>query len=279
MAKIGEYNSLRVKKLVPFGVYLDGGEHGEILMPARYVPQGCKEDDIVDVFVYLDSEDRIIATTEKPYATVGEFALLKVVAISRMGAFMDWGLPKDLLVPYREQKKEMKEGEEYVVFIYFDFESKRLAASAKIEKFLDNTLPEYVIGQEVDLIIVNETDLGFNAIIDQCHTGILYKNEVFQPLKKGDRLKGYVKKVREDEKIDLILQKPGYEKIDSISQAILDKLNQNNGYIAITDKSDPDDIYNLFQISKKTFKKAIGNLYRERLVSLEDDGIRLIPKR
>ncbi|BDX37384.1 GntR family transcriptional regulator [Tenuifilaceae bacterium CYCD] len=279
MAKIGEYNSLRVKKLVPFGVYLDGGEHGEILMPVRYVPQGCKEDDIVDVFVYLDSEDRIIATTEKPYATVGEFALLKVVAISRMGAFMDWGLPKDLLVPYREQKKEMKEGEEYIVFIYFDFESKRLAASAKIERFLDNTLPEYVIGQEVDLIIINESDLGFNAIIDQTHTGVLYKNEVFQPLKKGDRLKGYIKKVREDEKIDLILQKPGYEKVDSVSQAILDKLNQNNGYIAITDKSDPDDIYNLFQISKKTFKKAIGNLYRERLVSLEDEGIRLIKKK
>jgi len=279
MAKIGEYNSLPVKKLVPFGVYLDGGEHGEILMPMRYVPKGCKEGDVVDVFIYLDSEDRIIATTEKPYATVGEFALLRVVAISKIGAFMDWGLPKDLLVPYREQKREMKEGAEYVVYIYFDFESKRIVASAKIEKFLDNTPPEYVIGQEVDLIIINESDLGFNAIIDQAHTGVLYKNEVFQPLKRGDRLKGYIKKVREDEKIDLILQKPGYEKIDSISQAILDKLDLNNGYIAITDKSDPDDIYNLFQISKKTFKKAIGSLYRERLISLEDEGIRLVKKK
>ncbi|MGE0078546.1 MAG: S1 RNA-binding domain-containing protein [Bacteroidales bacterium] len=276
MAKIGEYNCLRVKKLVPFGVYLDGEDHGEILMPSRYVPQDCKVDDMVDVFIYLDSEDRIIATTEKPYAIVGEFALLRVVAISKMGAFMDWGLPKDLLVPFREQKKEMREGEEYIVFIYFDFESKRIVASAKIEKFLDNTLPEFTIGQEVDLIIINESDLGFNAIIDQTHTGVIYKNEVFQPLKKGDKLKGYIKKVREDEKIDLVLQKPGYEKVDSVSQEILEKLRQNNGFIAITDKSDPDDIYNFFHISKKTFKKAVGNLYRERLISLEDNGIRLI---
>ncbi len=275
MVKIGEYNSLRVKKEVPFGVYLDGGDQGEILMPTRYVPAGCKVDDTVEVFVYLDSEDRIIATTEKPYAIVGEFAYLKVVSVARMGAFLDWGLPKDLFVPFREQKQEMEVDKSYLVFIYFDFDSKRLAASAKIEKFLDNTIPDYTIGQEVDLIIINESDLGFNAIINGNHTGVIYKNEVFQPLAKGDRLKGYIKKVREDEKIDLILQKPGYEKVDAISQSILDVLKKNNGYLAVTDKSDPDEIYGLFQISKKTFKKAIGSLYRDRLISIEEEGIRL----
>ena len=275
MVKIGEYSSLKVKKEVPFGVYLDGGELGEILMPTRYVLSGCKVDDTVEVFVYLDSEDRIIATTEKPYATVGEFAFLKVVSVARMGAFLDWGLPKDLFVPFREQKQEMEVGKSYLVFIYFDFDSKRLAASAKIEKFLDNTIPDYVIGQEVDLIIINESDLGFNAIVNGNHTGVLYKNEVFQPLSKGDKLKAYIKKVREDEKIDLILQKPGYEKVDAISQSILDVLKQNNGYLAVTDKSDPDEIYGLFQISKKTFKKAIGSLYKDRLISIEEAGIRL----
>ena len=169
----------------------------------------------------------------------------------------------------------MEVDKSYLVFIYFDFDSKRLVASAKIEKFLDNTIPDYVIGQEVDLIIINESDLGFNAIVNGNHTGVLYKNEVFQALAKGDRLKGYIKKVREDEKIDLILQKPGYEKVDAISQSILDVLKQNNGYLAVTDKSNPDEIYGLFQISKKTFKKAIGSLYKDRLIVIEEEGIRL----
>ncbi len=275
MVKIGGINSLRVVKLVPFGVYLDGGEHGEILMPTRYVPEGCSVDDTVEAFIYLDSEDRIIATTEKPYAKVGEFAFLKAVSVARMGAFLDWGLSKDLFVPFREQKQEMEVGKSYLVFVYFDFDSKRIAASAKIEKFLDNTIPDYTEGQEVDLIIINESDLGFNAIVNQNHTGVIYKNEVFQPLAKGDRLKGYIKKIRDDEKIDLILQKPGYEKVDSVSQSILDVLRQNNGYLAVTDKSEPEQIYSLFQISKKTFKKAIGGLYRDRLILIEDDGIRL----
>lgn len=276
MVKIGEYNSLRVKKVVPFGVYLDGGEQGEILMPARYVPAGCGVDDTVEAFVYLDSEDRIIATTEKPHAVVGEFALLKVVSVARMGAFLDWGLPKDLFVPFREQKQGMEVGKSYLVFIYFDFDSKRIAASAKIDKFLDNTPPAYTVGQEVALIVIGESDLGFNAIVNGSHTGVLYKNEVFQPLHKGDRLKGYIKKVRDDEKIDLILQKPGYAKVDALSQSILDALRAHNGYLAVTDKSEPDEIYRLFRMSKKTFKKAVGGLYRDRLIALEPNGIRLL---
>ncbi len=276
MAEIGKLNSLRVVKEVDFGLYLDGGEHGEILLPKRYVPENAKPEDILEVFIYLDSEDRVIATTETPYIMIGEFACLKAVAITSMGAFLDWGLMKDLFVPFREQKQKMEEGKWYVVTVYLDFDSKRLVASAKIEKFLDNLPPEYDAGEEVDLLIAGETDLGFNAIINNKHSGVLYKNEVFQPLKKGDRIKGYIKKIREDEKIDLILQKAGYQKVDDISMRIVDVLKEHKGYIAITDKSDPDTIYNLFGVSKKTFKKAIGSLYKFRVISIEDKGIRLL---
>ncbi|MBI5538493.1 MAG: GntR family transcriptional regulator [Bacteroidia bacterium] len=276
MAEIGKLNSLRVVKEVDFGLYLDGGEHGEILLPKRYVPENAKPEDILEVFIYLDSEDRVIATTETPHIMVGEFACLKAVAITSMGAFLDWGLMKDLFVPFREQKQKMEEGKWYVVTVYLDYDSKRLVASAKIEKFLDNLPPEYDAGEEVDLLISGETDLGFNAIINNKHLGVLYKNEVFQPLKKGDRIKGYIKKIREDEKIDLILQKPGYQKVDNISMRIVDVLKEHKGFIAITDKSDPDTIYNLFGVSKKTFKKAIGSLYKFRVISIEDKGIRLL---
>jgi len=276
MAEIGKLNSLRVVKEVDFGLYLDGGDHGEILIPKRYVPEGVKPEDILEVFIYLDSEDRIIATTEKPYIMVGEFAMLKVVSVTRMGAFLDWGLPKDILVPFREQKMDMEEGKYYIVTVYLDSDSKRLVASAKIEKFLDNVPANYQAGEEVDLLIVSSTDLGFNAIINNKHTGVLYKNEVFQPIRKGDRVKGYIKKIREDEKIDLILQKPGYQKVDDISMGIVDVLKKHNGYLAITDKTDPDEIYKVFGVSKKTFKKAIGSLYKLRIITIQDDGIKLV---
>jgi len=276
MAEIGKLNTLRVVKEVDFGLYLDGGEHGEILIPKRYVPENCKPEDNIEVFIYLDSEDRIIATTEKPYIKVGEFAMLQVVAVNQIGAFLYWGLPKDLLVPFREQKQKMEEGKWYIVTAYLDPDSKRLVASAKIDKFLDNLPPDYEDGEEVDLLISGETDLGFNAIINSKHLGVLYKNEVFQPLKKGDKIKGYIKKIREDEKIDLILQKPGYQKVDDISMKIVDILKEHGGFIAITDKSDPDTIYNLFGVSKKTFKKAIGSLYKLRIISINDEGIKLV---
>lgn len=275
MAEIGKLNSLRVVKEVDFGLYLDGGEHGEILLPKRYVPESAKPEDMLEVFIYLDSEDRIIATTETPYIMVGEFACLKAVAVTPMGAFLDWGLMKDLFVPFREQKLKMEEGRWYIVTVYLDPETKRLVASAKIEKFLDNLPPDYEAGQEVDLLIAGETDLGFNAIINNKHLGVIYRNEIFQPLRKGDRIKGYIKKIREDEKIDLLLQKPGYAKVDDISLKIVDVLKKHNGFLPVTDKSDPDAIYELFGVSKKTYKKAIGALFKFQIIDIEDKGIRL----
>lgn len=275
MAEIGKINSLRVVKEVDFGLYLDGGEHGEILLPKRYVPENIKPEDVLDVFIYLDSEDRIIATTETPHVMLGEFAYLKAVAVKSIGAFLDWGLMKDLFVPFREQKQKMEQGKWYIVTVYLDHETKRLVASAKIEKFLDNLPPDYETGEEVDLLIAGETDLGFNAIINNKHLGILYKNEIFQPLRKGERIKGYIKKIREDEKIDLLLQKPGYAKVDAISMKIINVLKQHNGFLPVTDKSDPETIYELFGVSKKTYKKAIGALFKFRIIDIEDKGIRL----
>lgn len=268
-------NSLRVVKEVSIGCYLDGGEHGEILIPRRYVPENTEADDFLDVFIYYDSEDRIIATTETPKLQLGEIAQLQVVSVTHAGAFLDWGLSKDIFVPFREQKLRMEEGNWYIVGLYIDYETDRLAASAKVEKFLDNTPPNYEVGQEVDLLIYNKTDLGFSAIINNAHWGVIYENEVFKYLNKGKRIKGYIKKIREDDKIDLILQKPGYEKVDEMAQTILDKLDKNNGVLWVSDKSDPKDIYALLGISKKVFKKAIGGLYKAKLITIEDKCIRL----
>ncbi|MFO8022389.1 MAG: S1-like domain-containing RNA-binding protein [Perlabentimonas sp.] len=276
MADIGKYNDLRVVKLVSIGCYLDGGEHGEILIPRRYVPEGTKEDDVLNVFIYFDSEDRIIATTETPKITLGEIGSLKAVSVTSSGAFLDWGLTKDIFVPFKEQQQKMEAGKWYIVGLYIDHETNRLAASAKIDKFLDNTPPTYEVGEEVDLLIYNKTDLGYSAIVNNAHWGVLYENEVFRHLSKGKRITGYIKKIREDEKIDLILQKPGYEKIDDISKVLIDKLEKNNGFIKLTDKSNPEEIYDLLGISKKVFKKAIGSLYKARLITLEKDGIKLV---
>lgn len=276
MAAIGLINELEVVKEVDFGVYLDGGPHGEILMPKRYVPEGCKPGDTLEVFIYLDSEDRLLATNEKPKAMVGDFALLTVVSVTSVGAFLDWGLPKDLLVPFREQQQTMEAGKSYLVYVYLDNESQRIVATSKLDKCVDNIPVDYEVGEEVDLLIAGQTDLGFKAIIDNSHWGMLYKNEVFQPLTTGQRLKGFIKTIREDEKIDLSLQKEGYEKIDDISQSILNKLATNSGFLSLTDKSSPELIKQTLYISKKNFKKAIGALYRQRLISIEDNGIKLL---
>ncbi|MDO8282017.1 MAG: S1-like domain-containing RNA-binding protein [Thermodesulfovibrionia bacterium] len=278
MAEIGRLNELRVVKEVGFGLYLDGGELGEILLPLRYVPEDCKVDDMLEVFIYLDSEDRIIATTEKPFAMVNDFALLKVVAVNSAGAFLDWGLPKDLLVPYSEQRPVMKEGESYVVRIYLDLNSNRLAASSKLDKFLNNEPGDLKPGQEVDLLICEQTDLGWKAIINNSYWGVLYDNEIFQPLNKGQKIKGFIKKIRDDKKIDLCLQKPGYEKVDDISETIITALKEQGGFIPVTDKSSPEIIYKLFGISKKTYKKAIGAIYKKKLITIENDGIKLVNK-
>lgn len=276
MAEIGKINHLYVVKEVDFGIYLDGGDLGEILMPKRYVPEGTQAEDTIDAFIYLDSEDRLVATTEKPLAMVEEFALLEVVSVSQVGAFMNWGLPKDLFVPFREQRQPMEEGKKYLVYVYLDKNSKRIAASSKIENYLDNIPVDYDEGEEVDLIIVNETDLGYNAIIDNSHLGVLYKNEVFQPLTAGDKVQGFIKKIRTDGKIDLSLVKAGYEKISEFADKIVAELEKHNGFLPYTDKSSPEEIYKAFKFSKKNFKAAVGALYKKRIITLEENGIRLV---
>ncbi|MBI4932215.1 MAG: GntR family transcriptional regulator [Bacteroidetes bacterium] len=276
MIEIGKINQLRVVKHVDFGVYLDGGdEYNEILLPRRYVPNDCQINDTIDVFIYFDSEDRIIATTETPFAMVGDFAALLVKSASSIGAFLDLGLQKDLLVPFSEQKLPMTEGETYVVYLYVDELTKRIVGSAKLDKFLKKTPGTYQEGQQVDLLICQQTDLGYKAIINNTDSGLLYKGEVFQPLAIGEKIKGFVNKVRDDGKIDLILHKPGYEKVNDISTLILDKLKREGGFIAVTDKSPSEIIYKLFGVSKKTYKKAVGALFKDRHIAITDKGIKI----
>ena len=275
MGAVGQLNTFKVVKVCEFGVYLDGGSLGEILLPRRYIPEECQPGVSVEVFVYFDSEDAIIATTQKPYAMVGDFALLKAVEVNRVGAFLDWGLEKDLLVPFREQQHKMEEGRSYLVRIYHDEKSNRLAASSRLDKFLDNQPADFQEGQEVKLIIGDQTDIGYKAIVENAHWGVVYKNEVFQELKKGQALDGFIKKVRDDGKIDVCLQKSGYEKITETAERVVDALKENGGFLLLTDKSSPKMIYETFGISKKTYKRAIGTLYKEKRITIENDGIKL----
>ena len=274
--EIGKYNTLNVVKKVDFGVYLDGGDGLEILLPTRYVPENCEVGNEVEVFIYHDNEGRLIATTAHPLATVGEFAWMKVKEVSDTGAFLDWGLMKDLLVPYREQKMAMKAGRSYLVYVYLDFVTQRIVASARVDKFLDNVPPQYDYNQEVDLLVADETEIGYKVIINHLHWGLIYHNETFRSIAKGEKLKGYIKEIRDDEKIDVSLFPLGYEKVDSIAQQIFRTLQQNGGFLPVHDKSDADEIYSLFACSKKSFKKAIGALYKQQLITLEDKGIRQI---
>nr|WP_319397807.1 S1-like domain-containing RNA-binding protein [uncultured Carboxylicivirga sp.] len=274
---IGKYNTLKVVKEVDFGVYLDGGEeYGEILLPTRYVPENTQVDDELEVFIYLDSEDRVIATTEKPFAIVGEFALLQVKSVTKVGAFLDWGLMKDLLVPFREQEEKMEEGKTYPVYIYLDEESNRIVATSKLYTVLNNLLPDYEVGQEVDLFVYAKADIGYRVVVNDLHSGMLYHNQLFQPIKLGDKLKGFVQKVREDDKIDVALQKPGFEAIEGQAGEVLNLLKERGGYLAVSDKSPAELIYKMFKMSKKSFKKAIGTLYKQRIITIEEEGIKLI---
>lgn len=275
MIEIGKYNTLKVVKSVSFGVYLDGGEGLEILLPLRYVPMDTKPGDEIEVFIYHDNEGRLIATTARPYAIVGEFQFMEVKDVNDAGAFLDWGIMKDLLVPFREQRIPMKEGKWYLVYVRLDPVTKRIMASSRVDKFLDNTPPLYEYNEEVNLLVTDQTDLGYKVIINNQHWGLLYYDEVFQRLERGERLKGYIKEVREDDKIDVSLRPLGYQKVEGIADTVLKTLRQKGGYIAVHDKSDPDLIYSLFHCSKKAFKQAIGSLYKQRLIKLEDKGIRL----
>jgi predicted RNA-binding protein (virulence factor B family) len=279
MVEIGKTNSLKVIKEVDFGLYLDGGEkYGEILIPKRYVPADTEVDHYLDVFVYLDSEDRIIATTDLPFAEVGDFAYLKCIGVTGIGAFLDWGLVKDLFVPFREQAHPMSEGLSYFVRIYLDEETERIVASSKTNQFLDNSPHDFEVGQEVDLIIGTRSDLGVRVVVNEKYSGLIYHNEIFTTIKPGQKIKGYVQKVREDEKLDISLQPAGYEKVDAIAQNILDKLAKRGGYIEAGDKSSPETIKHVFGISKKSLKKAIGALYRNQQITIEEEGIRLVKK-
>lgn len=277
MIEIGKTNSLKIVKEVDFGIYLDGEDMGEILLPLRYLPETYEIDDMMDVFIYLDSEDRIIATTEVPYAEAGCFALLKVVDVNQIGAFLDWGLTKDLFVPFREQREKMVKGNSYVVFIYID-SSNRIAASSNLDRFVDLETSSFEDNQEVSLLIFEQTDIGYKAIINNSHLGVLYTNEIFQKIYIGQKTKGFIKKVRDDGKVDLCLERPGPAKVNDLSREIFELLKKQGGLLSVTDKSPPEEIYNLFGVSKKTYKKAIGSLYKKRMITIAKNGIKLSDK-
>lgn len=272
---LGKYNLLRVVKEVDFGVYLDGGDDGEILLPTRYVPAGTKPGDDLRVFIYLDQDERLIATTLEPDAQVGEFAFLEVAWINQFGAFLKWGLMKDLFVPFSEQKQKMEIGRRYMVHVHLDDESYRIMASAKVERYLDKSIPEWTPGTEVDLLVWQLTDLGYKVIANHQYAGIIYRNEIFQPVSPGMHLTGYVRQIRHDGKIDFELQRGGTEKVYDFSRQLYDYIKAHDGYCALHDKSEASDIYSVFGVSKKTFKKGVGDLYKKRLIVLADDGLYL----
>ncbi len=274
--RLGDYNTLEIVKEVDFGLYLDGGSEGEILLPKRYVPEDYQIGEEIEVFVYLDQEERPVATTEKPLAKVGDFACLECVWVNEYGAFLNWGLMKDVFCPFHEQKKRMEIGNSYIVYIYIDEESYRIVASAKIEKYLLEDHPPYIPGDEVSLLIWQKTELGFKAIIDNSYPGLIYENQIFKPVHTGDRMKGYISSVRPDGKIDLSLQATGRRQTLDFSETLLDYLHEHGGKCDLGDKSDAEEIKRRFQVSKKTYKKAIGDLYKRHLIIiLGEEGIKL----
>lgn len=273
MLEIGKYNQLEVKKISSFGAYL-ASEAGEILLPQKYVPDGLKPGDVVKVFVYLDSEDRLVATSQTPKAQVGDFAVLEVKDNSPIGAFLDWGLEKDLFVPFSEQLVPMKKREKYLVRLYLD-RSERIAASAKIGKFLETELIPLKVGEEVDLMIYEFTDLGAKVIINGLYAGLLFRNELYGKPVPGTRLKGYVNKIREDKKIDVTLRKSGYSGLDGSKERIMKTLEASGGFLKLSDKSSPELIGEILEMSKKTFKKAIGSLYKDGFIELTEENIKL----
>ena len=274
--KIGEYNHLRIIKEVPFGLYLDGYED-EILLPLQYVPETYEIDQFIDVFIYRDSEDRIIATTLKPKATINEFAYLEVKAVTPLGVFMEWGLAKDLFVPFSQQFQKMSVGRSYLVYIYLDGQTDRIVASARVEKFLPITDgSEFTIGDEVDAIPFEHTDLGIKCLVNNCKIGILFKNQVFTSLTFGESTSVYIANIRPDGKLDLRLEAVGMVRIDSQAERILAAVKENNGVLMLHDKSPAEDIYQQFGMSKKDFKKGVGALYKSKLIALHSDCISLL---
>ncbi len=273
--KIGEYNTLTAIRATIHGFYLEDEEGQEVLLPNKHVPETLKPNDRIEVFIYNDSEDRLTATVLKPKITLHQFAGLEVTAVTKFGAFLDWGLEKDLLVPFKEQRERMEVGKRYVVYLLLDEKTDRLVATNHIKRYIEPE-PETTVGEAVDLLVADSTDLGYNVIINSQYIGLLYYNEIFQEIKTGDSLKGYIKNIREDGKVDVSLQQQGYKNIAPNSQKILTVLKEHNGFLPLTDKSSPVDIIDLLGMSKKTFKKAIGNLYKQRLIELKPNGIQLV---
>ncbi len=275
MIAIGQYNTLSIARETTVGLFLTDG-NTDILLPKKYIPNNYKIGDELTVFVYLDQEERPVATTLKPYAQLNEFAWLRVNFINKFGAFLNIGLEKDLFVPFREQARPMEEGKRYLVYMYLDEKTNRLVGTSKINKFLDNEELTVEDGEEVDLIISHITDMGINVIINERHKGLMYKDEVYQDLRPGDRMKGYIKNIRPDNKIDVTLQKQGYEGIEPNAEKILEELRASRGFLRLNDNSHPEDIKTVLKMSKKTFKKAIGSLYKQKLIEIKEDGIYLV---
>ena len=277
MIEQGKQIELKIAKRASFGLYLTDESGEEVLLPNKYCTEEMKPGDDVKVFIYRDSEGKKVATTLVPKIFINEFALLKVTAVTSVGAFLDWGLEKELMVPFREQKQKMEEDRWYIVYLDLDKKSDRLYASNRVERFLQNDQISVKEGEEVALVIMQKTDLGYSVIINHAHKGLIFDNEIFQEIRIGDRLKGYVKKIRDDQKIDISIQPIGFRNFnDTNSELIYKKLEENNGFLAITDKSSPEEIYSQFGISKKAFKKSLGALYKQRKIDIQPDGIKLI---
>lgn len=273
--ELGKYNTLEILRDTSVGLYLGDEKGNDVLLPNKYVPKSFEIGDMLTVFCYLDHEERPVATTLKPYIKLGEFKLLKVVEVNRIGAFLDWGLEKHLFVPFREQRNKMVEGQWYIVFCYLDEQTDRLVASNKLDDFLDNENLSVADKDEVDLIFTRKTDLGWEVIINNLHKGLVYANEVYKNIAIGDKETGFIKNIRFDNKIDVSLQPLGHLNLEPSANIVYERLKSENGFINLHDKSDPEDIKAMFQMSKKTFKKAIGTLYRERKIEIKTDGIYL----
>ena len=275
MINIGKINKLKVVKKQGADVYLDNGTSGKVLLADKKMSANCQVGDSLAVFVYVDNEGHLAATTKIPLAQVDDIVWLKVVSLNYVGAFLDWGLPKDLLVPFSEQHHEMEVDRSYLVKVFLD-DKNRIAATTKIDRFITDESADFEIGQKVSLIIADKTELGFKAIVNNTHWGLLYQNELFQSLRKGQKLDGYIKKIRDDQKIDLSLHHPGYGKVVSLTDNILIKLKENDGVLMLSDKSPPEAIYAAFGVSKKVFKQAIGALYKKKLITIDKNGINLV---
>lgn len=276
MINIGNINTLPITKFVDFGAYLDAGNGVEILLPRRYVTAEMNVGDEIEVFVYNDSEDRLVATTERPLAMVNQCAFLKATAVNSVGAFLDWGLPKELLVPFREQKVRMVKGRYYTVFVYLDDNSKRIVASAKLDKFLDNKMPKYHVGDEVRILINKKTDLGYKVVVDDLFWGMIYDSEIFFDVNIGERHRAFIKQVRPDGKLDITLSPSSKERTKDYADEIMEFLNENGGSMPYNDKTPADEITRIFSCSKRDFKKALGSLYKLHLITIGDDGVKIV---